>query len=64
VGAGVGMARCTDGGATWQPIADVTGDIGWVGFESQTVGRAVSADGTTIWTTRDGGASWNRASIG
>jgi photosystem II stability/assembly factor-like uncharacterized protein len=64
VAAGVGMARSTDGGATWQPIADVTGDIGWVGFESQTVGRAVSADGTTIWTTRDGGASWNRASIG
>jgi len=59
-----GMARSTDGGATWQTVDDVTGAIGWVGFESQQVGRAVSADGTTIWTTRDGGATWHRASIG
>jgi photosystem II stability/assembly factor-like uncharacterized protein len=59
-----GMARSTDGGVTWQKVGDVTGQISWVGFESQTVGRAVSADGTTIWTTRDGGATWHRASIG
>lgn len=64
VAAGHGMARSTDGGATWQAIPDVTGQIGWVGFESPTVGRAVSADGTTIWTTRDGGATWHPASIG
>jgi photosystem II stability/assembly factor-like uncharacterized protein len=59
-----GMARSIDGGQTWQPITDVTGAIGWVGFESQQVGRALSADGTTIWTTRDAGATWHRASIG
>jgi photosystem II stability/assembly factor-like uncharacterized protein len=53
-----------DGGDTWQKVQDVTGDIGWVGFESQQVGRAVSKDGTTIWTTRDGGATWHPASIG
>ena len=64
VAAGHGMARSVDGGNTWQAVPDVTGDIGWVGFESQTVGRAVSADGTTIWTTRDGGATWHPASIG
>lgn len=58
-----GMARSTDGGATWQHVTDVTGDIGWVGFESTTVGRAVSADGSTIWTTRDGGLTWHAASI-
>jgi photosystem II stability/assembly factor-like uncharacterized protein len=64
VAAGDGMARSTDGGATWQRVQDVSGPIGWVGFESQQVGRAVSADGTTIWTTRDGGATWHSASIG
>jgi photosystem II stability/assembly factor-like uncharacterized protein len=62
--AGMGMARSTDGGATWQKVTDVTGDIGWMGFESPTVGRAVSADGSTIWTTRDGGQTWRAASIG
>jgi photosystem II stability/assembly factor-like uncharacterized protein len=64
VAAGNGMARSTDGGASWQQVDGVTGDIGWVGFESQTVGRAVSADGSTIWTTRDGGISWRPASVG
>jgi photosystem II stability/assembly factor-like uncharacterized protein len=64
IAAGDGMARSADGGVTWQKVQDVTGEIGWVGFESQTVGRAVSADGTTIWTTRDGGATWHPASIG
>ena len=59
-----GMARSTDGGGTWHQVSDVTGDIGWVGFESTTVGRAVSADGSTIWTTRDGGLTWHAASIG
>lgn len=62
--AGTGLTRSTDGGATWQQVADVTGEIGWVGFESPTVGRAVSADGTTIWTTRDGGGSWRPAVLG
>lgn len=64
VAAGDGMARSTDGGATWQPVTDVTGRIGFVGFESDTVGRAVSADGSTIWTTRDAGLTWHAASIG
>jgi photosystem II stability/assembly factor-like uncharacterized protein len=58
------MARSTDGGLTWQKVTDVTGRISWVGFESQQVGRALSADGTTIWTTRDGGATWRPAAIG
>lgn len=59
-----GMARSTDGGMTWQTVDDVLGGFGWVGFESQQVGRAVSIDQRTIWTTRDGGATWHQASIG
>ncbi|MDT4921692.1 MAG: hypothetical protein QOI15_2594 [Pseudonocardiales bacterium] len=59
-----GLARSTDGWATWRWVSDVSGEIGFVGFESETVGRAVSADGTTIWTTRDGGATWRPAIIG
>jgi photosystem II stability/assembly factor-like uncharacterized protein len=58
VAAGVGMRRSTDGGRTWHRIADVTGAISWVGFESQTDGRALSADGNVIWTTHDGGVTW------
>jgi photosystem II stability/assembly factor-like uncharacterized protein len=52
------MRRSTDGGRTWHRIADVTGAISWVGFESQTDGRALSADGNVIWTTHDGGVTW------
>jgi photosystem II stability/assembly factor-like uncharacterized protein len=52
-----GMARSTDGGKTWQSVPDVTGQVTWVGFESQKVGRAVT-DNRVIWTTQDGGATW------
>ena len=31
----------------------------WVGFESQTEGRAVTDGGRTIWTTHDGGQTWS-----
>jgi photosystem II stability/assembly factor-like uncharacterized protein len=52
-----GLARSTDGGSTWQPVPDVTGHVTWVGFESETDGRAVT-DNRVIWTTQDGGATW------
>jgi hypothetical protein len=64
VTAASGMARSTDGGKTWQSVPDVTGKISFVGFESERVGRAVSADGQTIWTTRDAGKTWSPAAFG
>jgi photosystem II stability/assembly factor-like uncharacterized protein len=64
VTAGTGLARSTDGGRTWRIVPSVTGDITFVGFESATVGRAVSADGQTIWTTRDAGKAWTPATFG
>lgn len=52
-----GLQRSTDGGNSWHTVPDVAGPVTWVGFESQTVGRAVT-DGNTIWTTHDGGQTW------
>jgi photosystem II stability/assembly factor-like uncharacterized protein len=64
VAAGTGLSRSTDGGRSWAAVPDVTGRISFVGFESDRVGRAVADDGRTIWTTRDGGASWTKAGLG
>jgi photosystem II stability/assembly factor-like uncharacterized protein len=55
---GSGLSRSLDGGRVWAPSPDLRGNVGFVGFESSTIGRAVSADGRAIWTTRDGGATW------
>lgn len=52
-----GMMRSADGGKTWQSIADVPGNVTWLGFESPTVGRAVT-NRDTIWRTNDGGQTW------
>jgi photosystem II stability/assembly factor-like uncharacterized protein len=64
VAAGFGMKRSTDGGRTWHRIPTVTGSISWIGFESPTDGRALSASGNTIWTTHNGGASWTAYPFG
>ncbi|HKC27736.1 MAG TPA: LpqB family beta-propeller domain-containing protein, partial [Jatrophihabitans sp.] len=64
VAAGNGLSRSTNGGRTWQQVPGVSGDVGFVGFESSSVGRAVSATGNTIWTTRDGGADWTATALG
>lgn len=64
VTAGDGLARSTDGGTSWHRVASVSAPLGFVGFESATVGRAVSADGKTIWTTRDAGKSWQPVTFG
>jgi photosystem II stability/assembly factor-like uncharacterized protein len=63
VAAGNGLARSTDGGQTWQPVPDVTGEVTFVGFESNQVGRAVT-NNRIIWTTRDGGKTWTAAYFG
>ena len=60
VAAGAQSYRSTDGGASWAPIADVSGEASFVGFESPTLGRIVTDGGRTIWTTTDAGAHWSR----
>jgi photosystem II stability/assembly factor-like uncharacterized protein len=58
-----GLARSTDGGRSWTAVPDVQGRVTFVGFESPTVGRAVT-DQHTIWTTRDGGRTWRPKALG
>jgi len=51
--------RSIDGGKTWHPLGSTgPGRVSWIGFENGSVGRAVSADSRTIWTTTDAGATW------
>jgi photosystem II stability/assembly factor-like uncharacterized protein len=54
--------RSPDGGRTWRKLSanagSSPGPSNWIGFESATLGRAVSPDGRTISTTRDAGLTW------
>jgi photosystem II stability/assembly factor-like uncharacterized protein len=54
------LDRSTDGGKTWQTVATGNADglISFLGFENQTTGRWVTGDGSTIYTTADGGVYW------
>ncbi len=55
------LYRSGDGGQTWQRIYSVHlqgNSMPWLGFESATLGRLVSGDGSTIWTTHDAGLTW------
>jgi photosystem II stability/assembly factor-like uncharacterized protein len=56
--------RSVDGGWSWAPVTAISGGVTWVGFESTTVGRIVSDNGRTIWTTQDAGAHWTPFSFG
>jgi photosystem II stability/assembly factor-like uncharacterized protein len=58
-----GLARSTDGAATWALVPEISGEVTFVGFESTTVGRAVT-DNRIIWTTHDGGRTWTPATFG
>jgi photosystem II stability/assembly factor-like uncharacterized protein len=60
---GTGLSRSADGGRTWQVVPRVTGTVTFVGFESETVGRAVT-DQHTIWTTHDAGKTWTPVTFG
>lgn len=51
------LAVSTNGGRSWATAPGVSGNVTFVGFESDTVGRVVT-DGNTIWTTRDAGVHW------
>jgi photosystem II stability/assembly factor-like uncharacterized protein len=54
--------RSADGGKTWRRPGAQSGSspgvVSWIGFETSTVGRAVSMDGRAIWTTADAGSTW------
>jgi len=66
VGGRESLVRSVDRGLTWTVVAQsgpVTATAeprgGFLGFESATTGRWVSlSDPRTVWTTRDGGATW------
>jgi photosystem II stability/assembly factor-like uncharacterized protein len=55
--------RSVDGGQTWSRLGANAGSspgvVSWIGFESATVGRAISSDGRTVWTTLDAGKTWS-----
>ena len=66
VGGRESLVRSVDRGLTWNVVAQ-SGPMtaaaaprsGFLGFESPTTGRWVSvSDPRTVWTTRDGGATW------
>ncbi|MBE7189354.1 hypothetical protein [Jatrophihabitans endophyticus] len=59
--AGQGVSVSRDGGGSWNQAADLTGSFAGVGFENQRVGRAVTADGSQIWTTRNAGRTWHES---
>jgi photosystem II stability/assembly factor-like uncharacterized protein len=61
---GPAVYRSVDAGRTWHVPPGVSGNVSWVGFESTTVGRIVSDNGRTIWTTQDAGAHWTPFSFG
>jgi photosystem II stability/assembly factor-like uncharacterized protein len=51
--------RSTNGGQTWHALGTSgPGRVSWIGFEDASVGRAISEDGHTVWTTTDAGATW------
>jgi photosystem II stability/assembly factor-like uncharacterized protein len=64
-GAGLPAARLwrsTDTGNSWSAVPQIAGTVTFLGFESATVGRAVT-DNRTIWTTRDAGKTWQPTSL-
>jgi photosystem II stability/assembly factor-like uncharacterized protein len=44
-------------------VPGVTGEVAFVGFESDRVGRVVTGGGRTIWTTRDAGETWTKVNF-
>jgi hypothetical protein len=62
-----GLQRTADNGSHWQRVL---APVSYLGFETPTVGRALTGDSTTdagstmVWTTTDGGASWTSYTFG
>ncbi|HET8581651.1 MAG TPA: hypothetical protein VFL65_00250 [Jatrophihabitans sp.] len=65
-----GVYRSTNGGTSWTRViedpslSNNSNDDQWCGFETGQIGRCVSGDGNTLWTTRDAGASWTAVTFG
>ena len=60
---GGGAYRSTDGGATWSPIAAVSGLAGWqVTFAPDGTAYLGTQDG--VWISDDDGVSWTASSLG
>jgi photosystem II stability/assembly factor-like uncharacterized protein len=61
--AGATTYLSVDSAATWVRMPMLSG-VSFLGFESPTVGRAVTSGGRTIWTTHDGGQTWTPVQFG
>lgn len=55
------LYRSTDGGNHFGRVAGPA-QPSFLGFETARVGRALTGS-DTVWTTRDGGATWSRSSV-
>ena len=63
-GKGDQLYRSADGGNSWSAVTSIpAGTAVFLGFENDQVGRFVTDGGTAIWTTRNAGESWTKASI-
>jgi photosystem II stability/assembly factor-like uncharacterized protein len=69
-GVGARLLRTTDGGKTWTAprTPGRATNVFWVGFTDARVGAALvqtgydapaKTDGTAMWRTTDGGATWS-----
>ena len=63
---GSGLSVTTDGGRTYQSIAELSGAV-WVGFTDLKVGYVITQNQNTqasaLWRTTDAGASWSPVSL-
>lgn len=59
IAAGTTAYRLIGAGPRWVQVAGLAGRVSFLGFESATVGRAVTDAGRKIETTTDGGRTWS-----
>jgi hypothetical protein len=59
-----GVARSTDGGATWSPTIDVDADVHQVTAHPTRPGHVFAAAAEGLWISRDGGESWETVTDG
>jgi hypothetical protein len=59
-----GVARSTDGGATWSPTIDVDADVHQVTAHPARAGHVFAAAAEGLWISTDGGGSWTTETEG